>query len=226
IDAKGVSAWGWSIGGMYNPTDQIRIGVNYRSLITMNAEDGEADFENVPNTPLAPFNDTTFDASLPLPAELTLGVSYELNDKWLFAFDFNRTYWDVYESLDIDFADPNIPDSKNPRNYQNANTYRFGAQYKVTNRFVLRAGYYYDVSPVQEGYFAPETPRNDSQGFTAGLSLKVTSKLAIDASFAYVRFDEINASYDYYMENGQPVPFGGTYKSSAFIPGIGLTYKL
>lgn len=226
IDASGVSAWGWSVGAMYNPTDKLRVGVNYRSLVTMNAEDGEADFENVPNTPLAPFGDTTFDASLPLPAELTLGLSYELNEKWLLAFDFNRTYWEEYKFLVFDFADPSIPDSKNPRNYENSNTYRFGAQYKVTDRFVLRAGYYYDVSPVQKGYFAPETPRNNSQGFTAGFSLNVTSKLAIDASFAYVRFDEIDASYDYYMENGQAVPFGGTYKSSAFIPGIGLTYKL
>lgn len=226
VDGSGVTEWGWSASAMFTPMNDLRIGVNYRSEIIMNAEGGTADFENIPNTPLAPFEDTTFDASLPLPAELTVGLAYTLNEKWLFAFDFNRTYWDVYESLDLNFADPNIPDSHNPRNYENANTYRFGAQYKATDRLVLRAGYYYDVSPVQEGYFAPETPRNDSQGFTAGLSLNVTSKLAIDASFAYVRFDEIDASYDYYLENGVAVPFGGTYKSSAFIPGLGVTYKL
>ena len=80
---------------------------------------------------------------------------------------------------------------------------------------------------MQPGYFAPETPRNDSMGFTAGLSLEVTSRLAIDASFAYIRFDEVDASYDQYVdENGQNVPFGGTYKSVAFIPGLGVTYKL
>lgn len=226
VDASGVNAWGWSASAMINPTDDLRIGINYRSEIMMDAEGGEADFENVPNTPLAPFNDTTFDASLPLPAELTVGFSYELNDKWLLAFDYNRTFWGVYESLDIDFADPNIPDSKNPRNYEDSSTWRFGAQYTATDKLVLRAGYYLDGSPVQPGYFAPETPRNDSMGFTAGLSLDVTSHLAIDASFAYIRFDEVDASYDYYTENGQQVPFGGTYKSSAFIPGLGVTYKL
>lgn len=226
VDASGVNAWGWSASAMINPTDDIRIGINYRSEIMMDAEGGEADFENVPNTPLAPFNDTTFDASLPLPAELTVGFSYELNDKWLLAFDYNRTFWGVYESLDIDFADPNIPDSKNPRNYEDSNTWRFGAQYVATDKLTLRAGYYLDESPVQPGYFAPETPRNDSMGFTAGLSLDVTSHLAVDASFAYIRFDEVDASYDHYTENGQQVPFGGTYKSSAFIPGLGVTYKL
>ena len=230
VDAQGVNEWGWSAGALFTATEDLKVGVNYRSEITMNAEGGTADFENVPNTPLAPFEDTTFDASLPLPAELTVGLSYELDDKWLLAFDYNRTYWGVYKSLDLNFADPNIPDSENPRNYQDSNTWRFGAQYDATESLVLRAGYYLDESPVQPGYFAPETPRNDSMGFTAGLSLQVTSSLAIDASFAYVRFDEVDASYDYYTEgtgeNEVAVPFGGTYKSSAFLPGIGVTYKL
>lgn len=226
IDASGVTEWGWSLSTMITPTDKLRIGVNYRSEIIMEAEDADADFQNIPNTPLAPFSDTTFDASLPLPAELTVGLSYELNEKWLLAFDYNRTYWGVYESLDIDFADPNIPDSQNPRNYEDSSTWRFGAQYIATDVLTLRAGYYFDESPVQDGYFAPETPRNDSMGFTGGLSLDVTSKLAIDASFAYLRFDEVDASYDYYMENGQQVPFSGTYNSSTFIAGLGLTYKL
>ena len=51
-------------------------------------------------------------------------------------------------------------------------------------------------------------------------------KLAIDASFLYLRFKEVNASYDSYVENGQSVPFRGTYKSNALLPGIGVTYKL
>ena len=225
IDASGVNEWGWSVGGLFTFTDDLRLGVNYRSEIIMNAEGGEADFENIPNTPLAPFQDTTFDAELPLPAELTVGLSYQLNEKWLLAFDYNRTFWGVYESLDIKFADGRV--STNPRAYEDASTWRFGAQYEATDKLTLRAGYYFDESPVQPGYFAPETPRNDSMGFTAGLSLDVTSRLAIDASFAYIRFDEVDASYDHYIdENMQNVPFGGTYKSVAFIPGLGVTYKL
>ena len=226
IDASGVSAWGWSAGAMWSPIDSLRIGVNYRSEIIMKAEDGDADFENVPNSPLTPFQDTTFDAELPLPAELTVGVSYQLNEQWLFAFDYNRTFWDVYESLDVDFGNPNIPDSENPRNYKDASIYRFGLQYTANETFTLRAGYYFDESPVQSGYFAPETPRNDSSNFTGGLSINVTDKVAIDASFLYSRFEEIDESYDYYEENGQNVPFEGTYKSSAFIPGLGVTIKI
>ncbi|WP_026837486.1 OmpP1/FadL family transporter [Gillisia sp. JM1] len=226
VDASGVSNWGWSASAMFSPTDDIRVGFNYRSEIILEAEGGDADFENIPNSPATPFADTEFNAALPLPAELAVGFSYEFCDKWLFAFDYNQTFWSVYESLDIDFANPAIPDSQNARMYEDASTYRFGLQYEANDMFTLRAGYYFDESPVQEGYFAPETPRNDSNNFTGGFSINVNERLAIDASFLYIRFKELDASYDFYFENGQAVPFSGTYKSSAFVPGLGITYKL
>ena len=92
VDDSGVSNWGWSVGAMFNPTENLRVGFSYRSEIILEAEGGEATFANFPNTTAAgaPQNgQTTFDAELPLPAELTLGVSYE-HKKWLFAFDYNR----------------------------------------------------------------------------------------------------------------------------------------
>ena len=133
-------------------------------------------------------------------------------------------FWGVYESLDLTFG--NGATSINPRNYKDSSVYRFGLQYQATEKITLRAGYYHDESPVQPGFFAPETPRNDSDGFSGGLSFAITPKLAIDASFFYLRFEEVDASYDSYQENGQNVPFSGTYKSSAFAPGLGLTYKM
>ena len=227
IDASGVTNFGWSISAMFSPIDSLRIGAHYRSEIILKAEDGDATFSNVPNSPLAPVSNGTvaFNAELPMPAELIVGASYEF-DKWLFAFDYNRTFWSVYESLDIDFIPDDIPDSINPRNYKDSSTYRFGVQYKALDNLALRLGYYYDQSPVQSGYFAPETPRNDSQGYTGGFSFDITPKIAIDASFVYLRFKEVNESYDHYQENGQEVSFRGTYKSNAFLPGLGVTLKL
>ncbi|MBT0607677.1 OmpP1/FadL family transporter [Aequorivita echinoideorum] len=225
IDASGVSNWGWTASAMFNFTENLHLGATYRSEIILEAEDGDATFENIPNSPLTPFSNTTFNASLPLPAEMTVGMSYQFCEKWLFAFDYNRAFWDVYDSLDIDFANE-TPDSRNPRNYKNASIYRFGLQYDASTMFTLRAGYYFDESPIQAGYFAPETPRNDSNNFTAGLTVNVSDHLQIDASFLYSRFKEVDASYDFYTENGVNVPFSGTYKSNAFAPGLGLTYKL
>lgn len=226
VDDSGVTNWGWSASFTLTPVEDFRIGFNYRSEIILDAEDGQAVFSDVPNSGLVPAEngETTFNASLPMPAELTIGASWKANDKWLFAFDYNRTYWEVYDALDIVFG--NGSESINPRNYKNSSVYRFGAEYVASSDFTLRAGYYYDETPVRPTYFAPETPRNDAQGYTAGLSFQINQNIAIDASFLYLRFKEVDASYDYYQENGQNVPFEGTYKSNAFLPGLGITYKL
>ncbi|HLW31728.1 MAG TPA: outer membrane protein transport protein [Aequorivita sp.] len=226
IDASGISSWGWVASAMFNPTEKLRIGATYRSEIILEADDGDAIFANVPNSPLTPFKNTNITAAMPMPAEMTVGMSFAFNDDWLFAFDFNRSFWDAYESLDIYFEDPNIPDSKNARNYKNSSVYRFGLQYHATQMFTLRTGFYLDETPVRPGYFAPETPRNDSSNFTAGLTVNISKSLQIDASFLYSHFKEVDASYDYYFEDGTAVPFKGTYKTNAFVPGLGLTYKL
>lgn len=227
VDATGITNWGWSASMMFTPTDKLTIGFNYRSEIIMNAEGGDATFTNVPNSPLVPAQNgvVPFNASLPLPAEWSVGASYQFSEKFMATFEYNRTLWNVYESLDITFPS-GAPSSINPRNYRDASIYRFGMQYDVHEKVTLRGGFYVDESPVQSGFFAPETPRNDAVGYTGGFSFNVNEKLAIDASFLYLRFKEIDASYDFYVEDGQAVPFEGTYKSNAFLPGLGITYKL
>jgi long-chain fatty acid transport protein len=223
LDAQGVSAWGYNLGFMFNPTDKLRLGFNYRSEIILEARDGDATFKDVPSFATNTFENTTFNADLPLPAEVTSGLSYQVTDKLLLAFDYNYTIWSVYKSLDVSFApsaNSTLPASINPRNYKNASAYRVGAQYMANDKFTFRAGWYIDESPVQNGYFAPETPRNDGMGFTGGLTYQLNDKFGIDASFLYLQFDEITNSYDY---NAQGV-FKGTYKSSVFSPGVGITY--
>ena len=229
IEDSGVTNWGWSVGAMFTPFEDFRLGFSYRSEIILEATEGDATFSNFPNSPQVPANGrTSLSAELPLPAELTLGISYEFLDKFIVAFDYNRQYWEVYESLDIQFG--NGVASFNARNYKNSSAYRLGLQYEATEKISLRAGYYRDETPVQSGYYAPETPRNDSDGYTGGVSYAVNDRLSIDASFFYLRFEEIDESYDFAIDptspTADPVPFGGTYKSSAFSPGLGLTYKL
>lgn len=236
LEAKSITAWGYNVGMMFKLTNEVTLGMDYRSEIIMEARGGSANYQdkNAIASLNPAFTDGTFDADLPLPAELTAGLSYRPNDKWLFAFDYNFTKWSVYKNLDITINNQNPTPvfSENKRDYKDASTYRFGAQYKATNKFTIRGGYYIDESPVQDGYFAPETPRNDSKGYTGGLTYQVNDKLGIDVSFLYLHFDEIDNSYDYYNDPlTSPPPgqspyssFGGTYKSTVFSPGIGITY--
>jgi len=224
IEASGITAFGYNMGIMTKPSEKLTLGASYRSEITLEARNESADFENIPTSLQSTFPDTTFDADLILPAELTLGLAYEYSDKTTLAFDINRTYWGAYEDLTVIFNN-GAGTSVNPRNYKDANIYRFGVQHQLDDQWILRGGIYFDQSPVQDGYFAPETPRNDSIGYTAGASYQYSEKLQFDVSLLILTFDEITNSYDYYQESGTTIPFEGTYDSSATSIGFGLSYR-
>jgi len=225
VKANGVSDWNFNLGVLAKPTDDLSVGINYRSEATMAARNESATFNNVPSSLQSTLTSPTkFNADLVLPAELTVGVAYDLDTKTTLAFDFNRTFWGAYESLDIDFA--NGQSSVNARNYKNSNIFRFGAQHELDETIVLRGGIYFDKTPVQSGYFAPETPRNDSVGLTAGGSYAVNKQLDLDFSLLVLMFEEFNGSYDYIINSdGSTSTFGGDYLSSVITLGFGVNYK-
>jgi len=224
VEASNITAWGYNIGFLAKPMKQFSIGLSYRSRVDMQARGEKADFENIPASQQAAFPDTTFDADLVLPAELTLGISINLGASTVVALDVNRTYWSAYKSLDLAFNN-SAGTSVNPRNYNDVNIYRIGIQQKIGNTLTLRGGAYYDDSPISPGYYTPETPRNDSIGLTAGASYAVTKNIAIDLSFLYLMFDEFNGSYNFYDQSGTTISFAGDYKSSVIAGGFGLNYK-
>ncbi|MCF6281573.1 MAG: outer membrane protein transport protein [Candidatus Polarisedimenticolaceae bacterium] len=227
IEAEGISSWGYNIGFLAKPIDKLSVGISYRSKVTMKAKGGDAEFENIPASMQATYTDGKFDADLVLPAELTLGIAYDLTPSTVIAFDINRTYWSAYKSLDIDFDSDAIPDSSNARNYKDVNIYRLGVQHALRSNLTLRAGIYVDESPIRDGYFAPETPRNDSVGYTAGLTYEVIKNLDLDFSYLYLRFEEFDGSYDHIVDpnTGNVTSFGGEYKSTVHAFGFGLNYR-
>jgi len=225
IDAAGVSAWGYNVGVTARLDDHVTFGVNYRSQIDMKVEGGDAIFNDMPSFLGGTYTNGKFNATMPLPAELTIGFSYQINQKWLAAVDYNYAFWKAYDNLVIEFDNPAIPTSVNPRNYKSSGTLRGGLQFAPSAKFSARVGGYYDISPVQDGYFAPETPRNDALAGTVGFTYQITPKLGVDFAASTLHFKETKNSYDHYIEDGNHVSFGGDYRSSAYSLGLGLSYN-
>jgi long-chain fatty acid transport protein len=188
----------------------------------MDVTDGDANFTVPSAGPIAArFPNTKFNAALPLPANTTLGLGYRPTDKLTIAADIQFVEWSAYKSLRFDYQ-ANINGSnfsESPRNYENVFIYRLGAQYAATDNLTVRAGGYYDQSPVQAGYLTPETPDSDAIGVSAGLSYRVSDHFNVDASFLYLnrkqRTDAANLSGG----------IAGTYKSVGYVPGIGVSYN-
>jgi len=214
------SNFGFTLGIMSKPTEKLGIGVTYRSQINMKMKEGDVTFK-VPASLASNFpSGVKFDATLPMPASLNIGISYQLTDKLLIGADLNYVFWSVYDSLIFDFT-PNtssLEDSHNPRLYEDAPVIRLGAQYQYNDKLTCRAGVYYDKSPVKDEYLNPETPSTNQIGLSLGASYKVNQKLNLDASLVYLMGLQRDAVYS-------PANFAGTYKSVIVLPGIGISYN-
>ncbi|MDD4740196.1 MAG: outer membrane protein transport protein [Bacteroidales bacterium] len=220
VNLEGKTAsFGYNLGAMFTPNDQWSIGINYRSLVKMTLEDGDATF-TIPSSVagiIPPAN--TFDAELPLPANLDLGVSYQATEKLLFSAEVNYVFWDVYETLTFEFAKkPELLNSDNPREYSNTLIYRVGGEYIINEMITVRAGAYYDPTPTNKDYFNPETPSLNTIGLSAGVTIRPTEHLAIDVSYLHLETQKDTRSY-------LPENFTGEYKTRTLIPGIGISYN-
>ena len=219
FDGK-ADGWGFNAGVFFKPSDKFFVGVTYRSKVEMEVDGGDATF-TVPASLASQVPNTQFDATLPLPSNITLGIGFMPTDKLTLAADVQRVNWSAYEKLRFDFkkAVNGATFTESARNYEDVYIYRLGAQYQVSEAFALRVGGYYDNTPVQAGYLTPETPDANAIGISGGLGYKFSEKFQVDASFLYItkeeRFDEADKSGG----------IAGTYKTNVYIPGLALSYK-
>jgi len=219
LNIKGnTSNIGFNAGIMVHPVRRMSIGIDYRSGIKMNVKGAEATF-SVPSSLAKSFPKNKVDVSLPLPANLDFGASYDFG-RFMLGMSLNFVFWNVYDSLVFNFQTKTdaVDRTAIPTLYQNRLIIRVGGQYTFKRLVTIRAGGYYDPSPVPDDYLSPMTPSTNEIGFTCGISISPAEGFSIDAAFLYLMGMERTGSYS-------PENFAGTYKTGFSIPGIGLTYN-
>jgi long-chain fatty acid transport protein len=215
------SNFGFNAGFYVRPVAGLSLGVDYRSKIEMKVNGADAKF-TVPQSLSGNFPDNKVETMLPLPANLDFGASYEFgkNKEWMVGLNLCYVFWNTYDSLVFDFETTTaaVGRTATPAMYESKLIPRIGVQYRMSDLLTLRAGGYYDQSPVPDDYLNPQTPSLDQIGLTCGFSLYPAKGLSIDASFLYITGSEREGTFS-------PDNFAGTYKNQVFIPGIGLTYN-
>jgi len=210
--------YGYNVGLYIEPTDHVGFAVTYRSQVNMELSQGTATF-NVPASIEDKFPSGNFTSSLPLPQVFTLGLSIKPNKKLAIALDVNYVGWKAYDTLAFDYENntETLVDTKSPRNYENIIAVRIGGQYKFKHGITGRIGFAFGISPIQKGYVTPESSGNNRVNYTAGIGYKLSEKFILDASILYTQVSREDTN----LETG----LSGTYKTSAFAPGLSLTYK-
>ncbi len=215
-NANGV---GFNLGIHLKPTDNLQIGLTYRSQVNMSISGGSAAF-SVPASLSTQFPNTTFDSQLPLPQVASVGIGFRPSDRLTLQLDLNYTGWNSFDSLRINFTDhtSGLQNNHAPRHYRNTLTPRIGANYKVSKVISFMAGGCYDPTPVTNGYVSPDLPDADRVVLTCGITIRPLPRFTIIAAFEGTTSVKRNATYTY---GG----FDGTYKTEAATPALALYYN-
>jgi long-chain fatty acid transport protein len=217
LESKG-SGIGFNSGIYFRPSEALSLGLAVHSGVGFNAKEGAASFL-VPASLDSLFPDTKFTSKIRIPWVLALGAGWQPTHGLLLAADVNFTAWSSYDTLAFDFEDntTKLTDSKSARNYKNSLTFRLGAQWQFSQNIIARAGAYFDLTPVQDGFLTPESPDANRLGLTAGTTFLVGRRLAVDACFVWVEGMKRSGGN---TEAG----FSGTWKSRGIIGGFGIDY--
>jgi len=186
--------FGYNLALSYQPFDGMRFAMTYRSKVDLD-EEGSADLTL---TGLTSTHSAT--VSIPLPASLDIAVSKTINENFTLEFNYQRTYWSAYETLDFGYGSPIFAaligsfDDPKAKNWQDTNTYRLGATWKINSDMTLMFGYIYDETPVPTDTLSYELPDSDAHIFSTGVRMKYNDKISWGASILYAKKDSRSIS--------------------------------
>lgn len=237
IDADSI-AWGWNVGMMWSPLENLRFGLSYRSKVKHDA-DGDLTIDEASLDTTAPIagmapNDTALagmlgqlgvygelpgSAVVSAPAWAMATVAWDVNNLLSLYGTFRWTDWSSFDKLDIESKGSTMTTIKN--NWRDTYLTSLGADLRVTDRWTLRGGVAYETSPIAtKEYRTAIIPDADRWWFSVGSSYKISENMIADVGFAHLHGVHERSLYD---ANGQEV--GKFRKLDAYLLGAQLQYK-
>lgn len=223
VDADSI-AWGFNVGLMWSPLDNLRFGLSYRSRINHNA-DGDFTFSNSKGQGASLVPTDAFDATATIstPAWAMATAAWDVNDLLSLYATFRWTDWSSFDTLDI--KSPALESKGGVKTVENhwQDTYLFsvGADLRFTNWWTFRAGIGYETSPIDDPkYRTAIIPDADRWWFALGSSFQATESMQIDVSAAWLHG---TGERDLYNKAGQVD--GRFDKLDAYLFGVQLVYK-
>lgn len=234
IDADSI-AWGWNVGMMWSPLENLRFGVSYRSKITHDAE-GDLSIDQlsvdsgIPGLDLTQviagqlsdlrmYGDMTGAATVTAPAWAMASVAWDVNDLVSLYGTFRWTDWSSFDELKIDGNGETK--STIPNKWRDTYLGSLGMDLRLTDWWTLRGGIAYESSPIANPqYRTAIIPDADRWWFAIGSSFKWSDNFQTDISFAHLHgVHERNI----YAADGSKE--GRFRKLDAYLLGAQMVYK-
>lgn len=175
------TAFGWGLGAMWEPTQETRVGVNYRSRI-VHKLDGNV---NVVTAGGAPVLSTGAKAGLTTPDILSAGIVHDLNDKWSLMGEVSWTNWSLFDDLTV-ISDGGTTLQSVDESWEDTWFFAIGTEYKHSPEWTFRGGVAYDQSAVDTEHRTFRIPETDRIWGSLGASYNINPSTSLDMNYTYI----------------------------------------
>ena len=226
VQGDGVG-FGFSAGMLYEPFSGTKIGLGYRSRMTIDLEvTAEARGRGAAAVRAAGLNTKSDgDAELNLPSMVNFGIVQDIGENWRAMADISWTEWSVMDELTINFDKRFLGQKESTQVMKWNDNWRFalGGEYKINDKFTLRSGVAFDQCTNSDKYRNTRLPDANRYWISAGLGYQATENLRLDFSLMHLFFEHV--SYKQGANVGGNVYYTqGKELASADIISIGMTY--
>jgi long-chain fatty acid transport protein len=204
-------ACGFTLGAMWQPTEQHSFGLTYRSGTKMEMW-GYTYISSV--TPqILPSGRERASAHIDFPQQIIGGYSYRPTPQWNLEADVNWTDWSELKSLTVDEATGTILDVFG---WRSEFTFSAGVTRYFSNGFSLSAGYFFCPGATPDANYTPSVPDTNLNCFTAGVDYHYEHwRIGLAYGFAY--------GQDHTVTNSAASPIGQTADGKYKFTGSGIS---
>lgn len=245
LDLEGTGiGFGGNLGMMYEMNDKINLGLTGK-LPGKIVLEGDANinvyFNNVIAGGLGMPAATRVkmpadaEATVNLPAEAGLGLAYQVNPAWVVSADVLWTGWSSMDKIEITLDGDNLttnpitplPDVELDTKWDDTIRLSLGTEYKTPCGTALRAGFFFDPSPIPDESLDPTWPDvNNKYSYNLGLGYPISTKMSFDIAYEYIHFTEREIKTQVAsVSTGSPDNMKGVYNTSINAFNFGLNYK-
>jgi long-chain fatty acid transport protein len=223
-DARRDFAFGFDVGLLGRLTENLSLGVQYRSGVTHDYE-GDAEFSLLPTgspaldaavADVIPAGTVPFQSSIRFPSTINVGAAYVWGD-WTFAGDVDFWQWSKFKQIAFDFEGREDLREVVSLDYADSAQIRLGAERRLGTTWAVRGGYFRDDSPAPAASLSPLLFDADRNGFTLGGSW-VQGPWRIDAAAALVQSGARSTG------GTSRESYEGTYESRSLSLGLSVGY--
>ena len=211
-------SWGWNIGAMWTPVENIRIGASYRSAVHHTAEGKLKTETSSYSIPLSLDSSVSMDA----PAWAMLSAAWDVND-WLSLYGtFRWADWSSFKSLTIKTP---MMTQEAKKEWKDTYLYSLGYDARINSFWTLRGGIAYETSTIGNKYLRSGTiPDADRWWFAIGSTFNWTKDFQTDIGFAHLHGVHERSLYSQ-NSDGSYSELGKFRKLDAYVYGIQAQYR-